>query len=195
MKGQIVQWNDAKGYGFISASGGELKAFVHISSFKHTATRPKLNDKVTFAVSRDNKGRYSATDVRFDGVNRLPVTVLFGLTFLVFVCLISVLFKGAWLLAALYLILSVFTYLMYAWDKQAAKSGSRRTSEKTLHMLSLIGGWPGALLAQNRLRHKSRKQPFKLILWLTVLINLGLFGWTFTIPGRDLVQYILSSIA
>jgi uncharacterized membrane protein YsdA (DUF1294 family) len=69
--------------------------------------------------------------------------------------------------------LSVLTFLVYWWDKSAAQKGSWRTPETTLHILSLCGGWPGALIAQQVLRHKTQKQPFRLILWITVLVNTG----------------------
>lgn len=69
--------------------------------------------------------------------------------------------------------LSVITYLVYWWDKSAARKGGWRTPETTLHLLSLCGGWPGALIAQQVLRHKTQKQPFRLILWLTVLVSAG----------------------
>ena len=74
---------------------------------------------------------------------------------------------------ALYLAASLVTFVVYALDKSAAKAGRWRTPEKTLHILALIGGWPGAMLAQQKLRHKSQKQPFRAIFWLTVAINLA----------------------
>jgi uncharacterized membrane protein YsdA (DUF1294 family) len=52
-----------------------------------------------------------------------------------------------------------------------------------LHLLSLIGGWPGALIAQNRLRHKSRKGSFLLVFWATALLNCGGLAWLLTAPG------------
>ena len=73
--------------------------------------------------------------------------------------------------------LSVITFLVYWWDKSAAKKGSWRTPETTLHLLSLCGGWPGALIAQQVLRHKTQKQPFRLILWTTVLTSTGVLVW------------------
>jgi len=77
---------------------------------------------------------------------------------------------------------------MYAVDKSAAKRGARRTSENTLHWLSFIGGWPGGLIAQQTLRHKSKKRSFRLVFWMTVVLNLGAFVWMFTPEGLDLVQ-------
>ncbi|WP_051687208.1 DUF1294 domain-containing protein [Microbulbifer sp. HZ11] len=73
--------------------------------------------------------------------------------------------------------MSLLTYLVYYLDKSAARSGRRRTKENSLHLLSLLGGWPGALVAQQHLRHKTRKQPFRLIFWLTVTANLMALAW------------------
>ncbi|PME35205.1 hypothetical protein BCV39_19405 [Vibrio sp. 10N.286.55.E10] len=193
MKGQIVEWNDNKGYGFISSAGGELRVFFHISSVKNRGYRPKLTDSVSYDVTEDNKGRLNAKNVVVQGVNGFPFTVLFGFSFLVAAITSVVLFKGELLLIPLYLLMSIFTYLMFAWDKQAAQGGAWRTSENTLHLLSLLGGWPGALLAQFQLRHKSRKQPFKFILWVTIMINIGCFVWLFSEPGRKLIQGLLGS--
>jgi len=74
-------------------------------------------------------------------------------------------------IAGLYLVLSAATYMAYAADKSAAASGARRTPELTLHVLAIAGGWPGALLAQQFLRHKSTKQGFRAVFWATVLLN------------------------
>jgi uncharacterized membrane protein YsdA (DUF1294 family) len=73
-----------------------------------------------------------------------------------------------------YLLISLLTFVIYAKDKSAAEKGSWRIPESTLHFLALIGGWPGALLAQQVLRHKSKKQPFRFVFYLTVLLNCGL---------------------
>ncbi|MDP1655014.1 MAG: DUF1294 domain-containing protein [Hylemonella sp.] len=69
---------------------------------------------------------------------------------------------------------SLITFAVYAVDKSAARTGGRRVPERTLHLLALLGGWPGALLARQWLRHKSRKPRFSAMLWLTVLGNVAL---------------------
>jgi len=76
------------------------------------------------------------------------------------------------LLAAYYAVISVIAYVIYAIDKKAAIRQRRRVSEKTLHLLSLVGGWPGAWIAQQRLRHKTQKTAFKVVFWLTAGVNL-----------------------
>ena len=57
--------------------------------------------------------------------------------------------------------INLVTFAMFAWDKYSAIKGQWRIPEKTLLMLALVGGTPGAIIAQQRLRHKTRKQPFR----------------------------------
>lgn len=80
-------------------------------------------------------------------------------------------------LASLYGVLSLVTLLLYGWDKRAAIRGARRVRERTLHLGAVIGGWPGAWLAQRWFRHKSQKAMFQRMFWLTVLVNVaGVIG-------------------
>lgn len=72
---------------------------------------------------------------------------------------------------------SVATFVVYWWDKNAARKGGARTPENTLHILALLGGWPGALVAQQTLRHKTQKQSFRVVFWLSVVVNLAVFTW------------------
>lgn len=69
--------------------------------------------------------------------------------------------------------LNAATYLVFAYDKRAARSGQWRISERVLLTLAAVGGWPAAKLAQHHLRHKTRKQPFGLILNLIPACWLG----------------------
>lgn len=80
-------------------------------------------------------------------------------------------------IVGLYLLLSLCTFIAYAFDKSAARKGRWRTKESTLHLMSLLGGWPGALFAQHLLRHKSVKAAFRQLFWLTVVTNLALLGY------------------
>jgi len=94
---------------------------------------------------------------------------------------IAVLFR--WVppaILAYYAGISLVTFVAYWLDKAAARQGSRRIRENTLHTLSLAGGWPGALIARQRFRHKTRKQPFRFVFWLTVLVNLSMLIWLYS---------------
>ena len=80
---------------------------------------------------------------------------------------------------AAYMLLSVFTFIAYWWDKRKAQAGHshKRTPESTLQFMALLGGWPGALLAQGYLRHKSQKRSFLAVFYLSLLLNLAALGW------------------
>lgn len=80
-------------------------------------------------------------------------------------------------IAAFYIVIGFVTFGVYGWDKAAAKKNRRRVSERTLHVLALLGGWPGALLAQRWLRHKTQKGTFQVVFWLTVVTNCVAVGW------------------
>jgi uncharacterized membrane protein YsdA (DUF1294 family) len=81
----------------------------------------------------------------------------------------------------LYLAASLAAVIAYGVDKSAAQNGRWRTPESTLHVLALMGGWPGALIAQRVFRHKSRKLSFRVAFLATVALNcvaLLWFWWT-----------------
>ncbi|MFB9242483.1 DUF1294 domain-containing protein [Massilia antarctica] len=75
----------------------------------------------------------------------------------------------------LYVVASCACFALYAMDKAAARAGSYRTPERSLLLLGLACGWPGAVLAQQWLRHKSSKRPFQVAFWSTVLCNVAVF--------------------
>ena len=80
-------------------------------------------------------------------------------------------------LLVLYLAASAASIVVYAVDKSAARHGRWRASESTLHLLAVIGGWPGALVAQRLFRHKSRKPSFQAVFLLTVVLNIAFMLW------------------
>lgn len=84
------------------------------------------------------------------------------------------------LLVGTYLLASLAAVILYGVDKAAARRGDRRIRESTLQLVALVGGWPGALLARRWFRHKTRKQPFGIILWGCAALNLGLVAWLAT---------------
>ena len=81
------------------------------------------------------------------------------------------------LVGAAYLLTSLTCFVAYALDKSAARANTWRTPEATVLVLGLVGGWPGALLAQQWLRHKTAKTSFQWKFHLTVALNIGLFFW------------------
>ncbi|CAM5224797.1 DUF1294 domain-containing protein [Alishewanella longhuensis] len=183
LEGKITQWDDEKGFGFIQPMLKGERVFLHIKALQNRARRPVIGEVVTYTVSQDSKGRLQAASVTFatqgeklrlkapKAGSALPVLGVM----LFFVGLLLAFWQGklpAFIVAG-YLLLSIFTYLSYWFDKRKAQAGRWRTPESTLQFMSLLGGWPGALLAQRYLRHKSQKRSFLWQFWFTVVLNLA----------------------
>ncbi len=179
LKGKITQWDDEKGFGFIEPMLKGDRVFLHIKGLQSKRRRPVVGEVVTYSVNKDSKGRLQAQSVTFAGEKlRLKkaksgsvIPLLMVMLFFTGLLLTLWLNKLPTYIALGYLTLSIFTYLSYWLDKRKAQSGSWRTPESTLQLLSLLGGWPGALLAQRYLRHKSQKKSFLWQFWLTVVLN------------------------
>ena len=80
------------------------------------------------------------------------------------------------IIALAYLTMSVITLVVFGADKRAAIKGRRRTPERTLHLLSLLGGWPGAFAAMQVFRHKRRKRPFVWTVRAIAAAHLGVWA-------------------
>lgn len=200
-KGKITSWNDDKGYGFISPLSGGKQLFVHINAFSNRNRRPEIGQVVTYGISSDKQGRPCAITATLAGdriqqntkKNSSGISVVLAITFISIVAIFVLVDKLPPVIFAAYLVLSMLTYIIYAVDKSAAKNGTWRTPESTLHLFALAGGWPGALVAQQRLRHKSKKEAFRFVFWLTALLNCGVFIWLFSTTGSALLHALIQS--
>jgi uncharacterized membrane protein YsdA (DUF1294 family) len=74
-------------------------------------------------------------------------------------------------------VLNVFAFAFFWADKRAAELGEWRISESTLLLLALIGGSAGAIAGQQYWRHKTRKEPFRTMLFCIPAIQLGAVAW------------------
>jgi len=199
--GKITHWNEEKGYGFITPSSGANQVFVHIRAFRNRHLPPELHQVVQYSLSTDKQGRPCAAKVMRAGErlpgNSRPVSGLFKILIAIgFIMVVGWLVKAYNMpiqILYLYLAASTFTFLVYAKDKRAARRDRWRTKESTLHTLALIGGWPGALIAQQVLRHKSRKDAFQFMFWTTVVLNCVAFGWLFTAQGAEMLRALVAA--
>ena len=82
-------------------------------------------------------------------------------------------FAAAYLICVV--VMSLVAFVAYGFDKFRASREGRRVSEKTLQLIALFGGWPGALLAQQTFRHKTQKTKFLVVFWLCATVNLLVF--------------------
>jgi len=194
VQGRLMEWNDERGFGFITPLDGDGRVFVHVSEFPHDSRRPMAMDLLTYEVDCDERGRLRARDVAFmvrttasrarsgaattaAGAHQPVVTGRAAVLLPIFV--LGVTLAAALLvdpaLAVLfffgYIVMSAVLFAAYGLDKRAAQTGAFRTQESALHLLALMGGWPGALVAQRVFRHKTVKVSFQVGFWITVAVN------------------------
>lgn len=187
LTGAIASWNDIRGFGFIAPTAGGEDVFVHISAFAK-GTQPATGDELSYLVEQASDGKTRAHSVRTAGgvsgsrradsggdSARARTSVANFIAIAAFVTVISVV-NSQWpqpgWIGALYAGTSAATIIYYRTDKKAAVAGGRRVPEQTLLLLGLIGGWPGAIIAQQVLRHKTQKRSFRIKFWWTVVGNM-----------------------
>lgn len=191
MKGKLIKWNADKAFGFIQPNGGGDHIFIHKTALENRTRIPKVNDVITFSIAKDNQGRYCAGEATFSGETLKKKQAKNVSKFSIY---LAVLFLGSISIAFFlnhipknllfaYLGLSVGSFLAYKLDKSKAQRGAWRVQESTLHLFSLLGGWPGAAIAQQMLRHKSQKREFRAGFWFTVVINCSALGWLVSASG------------
>ncbi|KAA1176068.1 DUF1294 domain-containing protein [Marinobacter salinexigens] len=188
-KGTLATWNDAKGFGFITPENGGERVFAHISSYAGRG-RPVASRKVTFTLTKDRQGKLRAGRFQYAGAAKVGASMAPGFwlaatVVLVFFAALAGLFHQGYLpvaILAAYGGVSLVVFVMYWIDKRAAQRGAQRIAENTLHLFEVCCGWPGALLAQQAFRHKTRKRSYRFVFWLAVLANLGALGWLLVAP-------------
>jgi uncharacterized membrane protein YsdA (DUF1294 family)/cold shock CspA family protein len=199
-QGKISDWKDDQGFGFVTPNGGGERAFVHIKSISDRSRRPINGDIITYEAVRDEKNRLKAGQVRFVNSQSSPSTsttgnaprILFSVTFTLALFLLAFLNTLHMYIPLAYTIMSLIAFLAYAFDKSAAMNNRWRIQESTLHLFGLLGGWPGALVAQKMFRHKSKKSEFQITFWFTVLLNLCVLGWFITSTNPDLTSRLIN---
>jgi uncharacterized membrane protein YsdA (DUF1294 family)/cold shock CspA family protein len=202
-QGKIANWKDDQGFGFVTPNGGGQKAFVHIKAFANRSNRPAEGDLISYELANDEKGRFYAKNIQFSigrnssrpSKNTSKLATIFAFIFCIFLALFSLIGRIPTPIFSLYLVMCIIAFLAYAIDKKAAQKNRWRTKENTLHLLSLAGGWPGALLAQKLLHHKSKKEEFQTAFWITVIANCSILGWLLlTKSGTSFLNDILEII-
>lgn len=210
-EGILKSWNEERGFGFIQPAQGGQDIFVHVKAFSPRVARPVPDLPLSFEIELGPEGKKRARNVqvvrpaRAAGAARAvapkaepPRPVRWGTAsrfaipaFLLLYVVAAALWEVPGVVLLAYLAASVACFVAYAADKSAAKAGRWRTPESTLLALGLAGGWPGAIVAQQVLRHKSSKASFRAAFWVTVVANVAGFvllsspvvGWKALLQG------------
>lgn len=186
--GKLKSWNDERGFGFIDPVHGGQEIFVHIKAFPSGTGRPSVGQALTFEVELGPNGKKRAHSVQYPvrGRARQPrraeapanwtlPRLLAIPAFIAIYYYVATHWPVKPVVIAIYVVVSLVAFLAYALDKSAAIQKRWRTPEGTLLFIGLACGWPGALLAQQLLRHKTSKPSFVAAFWLTVLLNVAGF--------------------
>ena len=193
-QGRLVEWLDDQGYGFIQPNdAAKDRVFLHIKDFARQGPRPIVGCALEYTVAHDGKGRVRVHQVTYLKASQTQKTSTpikkmkqetklhpIQIAAVVYILALAVLSISGLISGILLLFISIVnaaTYWFYAQDKEAAQLGNKRVAENTLHILSFLGGWPSAWLAQQKLRHKTQKQPFRRIYFCTIVLNILLILW------------------
>ncbi len=193
---KIVEWHDEKGYGFLQV--GKSRLFLHRRDFVERHKRPAVGDVIRFIGGIDARGRTCAKNaVHVNDGGRITVFAVLLLACLLVLPGLALHRRGLdfrWV-GAYVLLIGGVSYGSYALDKRRARAKAWRISEAGLHVTELLGGWPGAFLAQRRLRHKVSKPGYQFVFWLIVLAwQFAAFdsfqNWRYAHAALDYVQRI-----
>lgn len=197
-QGQLVRWESARGFGFIRSPDIASDVFVHLRDFTDRSVVPCVGMTLRFeeihvggkgprAVAVQALGpaldpptglrRSTRTPVRprepaAEASSAWPFAVLL-------IAYAAVVIHGVSAnrippaTPFVLLLVGLLTFFAYGTDKHAAETGHWRMSERSLHLLALIGGWPGAWCAQRMFRHKLRKSNFMTVYWATALAHIA----------------------
>lgn len=187
-EGSLKSWTDDRGFGFVEPDQGGQEIFVHIKAFSAGSGRPRPGQRLSFEIELGAQGKKRAKNVRLlraptpQRLRRGEAPAEWGIAAALAIPAFIAVFVWATMTwpvpgwaAPGYVIASGVCFIAYALDKSAARRGAWRTPESTLLMLGLVGGWPGGLLAQQLLRHKSNKPSFRAAFWVTVACNAAAF--------------------
>ncbi len=185
-RGRLVLWNDDKGFGFVRPDQGGEDFFIHITAFRRgTARRPAIGDHVHYQIAQEVRAKKRIAYAVLEGVPVQPVDRSsqepgYRLRqWLIYIVIRLPFLLSCWVLWTtrnpiplfLYVFLSTLTILFYGADKKRALRSRWRIPESYLHLLELLGGWPGALMAQKDFRHKLTKNSYQRIFWSIVALH------------------------
>lgn len=137
------------------------------------------------SIAHINKNKNNNYKIDYKSTHNISIFhIIFIIGFSTFLLYYFINGQVPFFIIILYLFMSIITYIVYSFDKSKAITEKDRVPEKILHILSLLGGWIGALVAQQRFRHKTKKISFKRVFWITVLFNVSIlvhqFGLLYT---------------
>ncbi len=200
-EGHLIKWDDEKGYGFIRPAEGGDDVFVHIKEMEPQRPRPEEGELLRYKPIQNPEGRLEARRVKRPECeepilrkrskqrkNRIHFKSLVPALLILaafWTALLYQVHRGVYSSSIPWALLgvSLISFSYYGVDKYRAIKHKFRISEAQLHLLDLLGGWPGGLLAQRLFRHKISKRGFQALFIVSALIHLSLLVYLAAAPG------------
>lgn len=192
-QGVIHTWHEKKGYGFIRHHSGDY--FFHIRAFHYHHRRPQVGDEVAFILAEQGEKRFAERVLlwehrasiheneaydRHDVSPFIVETIIYVFLDALYFIILSFIFFP---LAVSGFIISIMTFYLFWRDKHAARLGKFRVPEHTLYLASMLGGWPGALIARQLFRHKINNSHFIVFFWASIVIHFSIiYTMIFYVP-------------
>ena len=199
LDGIVIKYNTEKKFGLIQTNRNK-DIFFHIREFRPRRA-PIIGERIVFTLGKDKQGRSCAVNIqelafviqkeqqKYQRIQRqqtyeayqerqeqkhgvLNAICIFALVYLILIAISTLFFNILKFVFAWYIIISTISFVVYYLDKVAAENEERRTPEKTLHLIDVLGGWIGASFAHKLLNHKTTKAEFRNIFYLTIIINI-----------------------
>lgn len=189
--GELVQWNNKGGYGFVRDEAGH-DFYVHISKVAG-GNRPRIGDRLEFDIGKGRNGRPSAIGVTVTQTSppappptlreiaritpgssalRLGLRLAVATALALFLLLaIGTGHAPVWF-GLVYTLMGAATAALYRADKRYALEGRYRVSEANLHTADLAFGIIGGLAAQELYRHKTVKPSFVATTYSIALLHI-----------------------
>jgi uncharacterized membrane protein YsdA (DUF1294 family)/cold shock CspA family protein len=188
--GRIIKFDPDKGFGFIASEDSRRDTFFHVSAIDGNRSNIRIGETVSFVTGFDSQGRQRATKLRRAtsalGLRSALPAIIGAAAFLGWMAYLAETGTAPQLTPLVYAAVSAVSFAAYGMDKLSARQQARRTPEATLHLLDLIGGWPGGLIAQQLFRHKRRKVSFMAVFGVTAVLHPVYWAWITYDPGASL---------
>ena len=181
LKGTISEWYIDRGYGYIIPDSGALRIKFLLSDVKNSVNIGELKQPVRFVIAQDENGNRRATHV--EGVRSFPWATLIVVWFAATLGGCVYFWQYPLLIVYYYLGATAIVLAIYLLDKRNEKRNKAVTGESALLFLSLLGGWPGAVIGQYSFNLQPKSFTFQLLFFFVMALHIAFLVWSLTPEG------------
>ncbi|WP_165313255.1 DUF1294 domain-containing protein [Vibrio ziniensis] len=193
LKGTISEWYLDRGYGYIIPDSGALRIKFLVSDVKNSVNLGEIKQSVRFVITQDENGNRRATHV--EGTRAFPWSTLIVVWFAATLGGCVYFWKYPLFIVYYYLVATAIVFVVYLFDKRNEKRTNPVTSKSALLFLSLLGGWPGAVIGQYSFNLHPKSFIFQLLFFIVMALHVIFLVWTLTPEGGVYLRQWLTAIS